>query len=255
MSSHCSNESQGIASMHRMDEIIRYYSKWWENPKDIRNIVFESLNELVRKRIPKGNGKRALDIGSGKGRIVSYLLEKSYKVTAVEINPDFVCKLKKNFPQVKVIQEDICNVSFNERFDLITMIEVAQNFNKEELVQLLRKVNMITRILFINISNKNSLHGLWIESHKFKNNFVHRLTPGQFDAILNSTGFNIYYRKGVGLVTPLSLFSGFRGRLIPIWLAKAVNRRFDKYATRFCHLYYVEARSLRKSLEETQAER
>jgi hypothetical protein len=29
--------------------IKKYYSEWWENPKDIRNVVFDSLNELVRE--------------------------------------------------------------------------------------------------------------------------------------------------------------------------------------------------------------
>ena len=77
-------------------------------------------------------------------------------------------------------------------------------------------------------------------------------TPKGIESILESAGFSIVYRKGIGLVTPISLFSGFKCKLIPIWLAEALH---DKYATRFCHLYYVEARSLRKSLEETQAER
>lgn len=46
-------------------EIKEYYSEWWENPKDIRNVVFDSLNKLVKQRIPQGDGKKALDIGSG----------------------------------------------------------------------------------------------------------------------------------------------------------------------------------------------
>jgi len=107
----------------------------------------------------------------------------------------------------------------------------------------------------INISNSNSLHGKWVEFRGFRNDFVFMYTPKGIESILESAGFSIVYRKGIGLVTPISLFSGFKCKLIPIWLAEALNDKFDKYATRFCHLYYVEARSLRKSLEETQAER
>ena len=69
----------------KKDKISKYYSEWWENPKDPRNIVFEGLNNLVKERIHPGNNRKALDIGSGKGRIMSYLLEKGYKVTAVEM--------------------------------------------------------------------------------------------------------------------------------------------------------------------------
>ena len=66
-------------------------------------------------------------------------------------------------------------------------------------------------------------------------------TPEEFDGYLEEAGFRIVYRRGIGLVTPISLFSGFRGKLIPIWFAKMVNKLLDCYATKKCHLYYVEA--------------
>ena len=75
------------------EEIRSYYSEWWENPRDIRNVVFESLNGYMKQRIPSGIGKRALDIGSGHGRIVSYLVERGYQVTAVEFNEEFAAEL------------------------------------------------------------------------------------------------------------------------------------------------------------------
>ena len=31
------------------EKIKEYYTEWWKNPKDIRNVVFDSLNELVRE--------------------------------------------------------------------------------------------------------------------------------------------------------------------------------------------------------------
>ena len=65
-------------------------------------------------------------------------------------------------------------------------------------------------------------------------------TPVEFDGYLEEAGFRIVYKRGVGLVTPISLFSGFRGKLIPAWFAKVVNK-LDRYATKRCHLYYVEA--------------
>ena len=122
------------------EEIKDYYKEWWENPKDIRNVVFDSLNELVRERIPPGDGKKALDIGSGHGRIVSYLVEKGYDVTAVDFNEDFCEELRRKFPSVRVLQEDVRNLYFdeNERFDVTTCIELVQNLNKDELLGLLR---------------------------------------------------------------------------------------------------------------------
>ena len=231
--------------MMNIDEIKDYYKEWWENPKDIRNVVFDSLNELVRRRIPPGEGKKALDIGSGHGRIVSYLVEKGYEVTAVEFNEDFCEELKRKFPNVRVLQEDVRNLNFNanERFEVVTCIELVQNLNKEDLLELMRKLVCVwgvSKTLLINISNKNSLHNWWIERRGFKKDFVFNYAPDEFDGYLEEAGFHIVYRRGVGLVTPISLFSGFRGKLIPVWFAKMANK-LDRYATKRCHLYYVEA--------------
>lgn len=98
----------------------------------------------------------------------------------------------------------------------------------------------MTKSLLINISNENSLHNWWIEKRGFKKDFVFNYTPDEFDEYLKVAGFRIVYRRGIGLITPISLFSGFRGKLIPIWFARMVNR-LDCYATKKCHLYYVEA--------------
>ena len=225
-----------------VDEIKEYYSEWWENPKDIRNVVFDSLNELIKERIPQGGGKKALDVGSGHGRIVSYLVGKGYDVTAVDFNEDFCEELKRKFPDVEVLQGDVRNLDFdeNERFDIVTCIELVQNLNKGDLLALLRKLNGITKLLLINISNRKSLHNWWIEKRGFKKDFVFNYTPGEFDGYLEEAGFRIVYRRGIGLVTPISLFSGFRGKLIPVWFAKCVDK-LDIYFNKSCHLYYLEA--------------
>ena len=225
-----------------VEEIKEYYSEWWENPNDIRNVVFDSLNELVKERIPLGNGKRALDIGSGHGRIVSYLMEKGYDITTVDFNENFCEELKRKFPNVRVMQEDVRNLDFdeNEKFDVTACIELVQNLDKDDLLGLLNKLGDVTKSLLINVSNRNSLHNWWIEKRGFKKDFVFNYTPDEFDGYLEEAGFRIVYRRGVGLVTPISLYSGFRGKIIPVWFARIANK-LDPYMTKKCHLYYVEA--------------
>ena len=98
----------------------------------------------------------------------------------------------------------------------------------------------MTKTLMINLSNKNSLHNWWIEKMGFKKDFVFNYTPEEFDGYLKEAGFRIVYRRGIGLVTPISLFSGFKGKLIPVWFARMINK-LDPYVTKRCHLYYVEA--------------
>lgn len=223
------------------DEMNRYYAHWWENPKDIRGIVFQALNDLVRARIPPSQpGARALDIGSGHGTIVSFLVEKGYDVTAVEINEEFVDELHRRFPSVHVIQADIKELNIEEQYDLVTVIELAQNLDHLTLRELLDKLSNKTGRLLINISNRNSLHGVWCQLRKFRAPFVFPYTPVQLNQYLKATGFTIVYSRGVGLLTPVSLLSDFRMKLIPVWFAKIANR-LDRYVERFCHLYYAEA--------------
>lgn len=221
-------------------EIKEYYAEWWENPRDIRNMVFDRLNRYVRKRLPSGQGRKALDIGSGHGRIVSYLVEKGYDVSAVEFNEGFVSELRGKYPAVNVIEKDVRDVSFAQKFDVVTCIELAQNLEKPDLLDLLVKLSGITRSLLINISNRNSFHGRWVELRGWKKNFVFDYTPQELDRLLKQAGFAITHRRGIGLVTPASLFKDFKGRFTPFWLTELVNK-LDPCATGICHLYYVEA--------------
>ncbi len=227
---------------NRDTALKKYYSEWWENPKDIRNVVFDALNEYVRNRIPDGYNKKALDIGSGHGRIVSYLVEKGYDVTAVEYNSDFVTEIKRKYPGVNVIEEDVRNLVVKERYDLVTCIELIQNLQENDIRNLLSMLSDITGHLFTNISNYNSLHGRWVNFRHFIADFVHCYTPSQLENWLKGNGFNITHRRGIGLLTPLSLFNNFQGQFIPGGIAELVNR-LDPYFTRVCHLYYIEAES------------
>jgi len=225
------------------EEVKKYYSEWWENSKDIRNVVFESLNEYVRQRIARGDGQKALDIGSGHGRITSYLVDKGYEVIAVEFNEEFIAELKSKFPHIKVIPEDVRNIDFNqfnERFDVTTCLELVQNLDRKELLTLLTKLAGVTKLLLTNMSNKNSLHARWLEFRKFRASFVFNYTPKEFEQIVEQAGFDITHKRGIGLITPISLFKNFKGKLIPIWLAKVINR-FNRLAPKICHLYYIEA--------------
>ena len=222
------------------DEIKKYYAEWWENPRDIRNVVFDRLNRYVRMRLPPGEGKRALDIGSGHGRIVSYLVEKGYEVSAVEFNEGFASELRVKFPTVNVIEKDVRDVKFDGKYDVTTCIELVQNLEKAELLDLLVKLARVTRVLLINISNKNSFHNRWVEFRGWKKSFVFNYTPREFDHLLQQAGFTITHRRGIGLLTPASLFKDFGGKFTPIWLTQLVNK-LDPCATKICHLYYVEA--------------
>ncbi len=229
-------------------DIKRYYEEWWENPRDPRDHIFKKLNRLMLNKLPPGDGRKALDIGSGKGTIVGFLLQKGYQAAAVELNENFVRDLKKRYPAVDVIEGDFNTVDFGQRYDLVTAVEFIQNLDRDGLQIFFQKVAALTDHLVLTVSNKKSLHGFWAVFRGFIKPFVHVYAPKEIEALIRESGFEITSRRGIGLLTPITLFSDFRWKIIPVWLTKLVNPWGDRLFPRRCHLYYLEAgKSFQKS--------
>ncbi len=226
--------------MKLSEEMTLYYRAMWENPIDIRNQIFRQLNEYVRKRIPRGLGKKALDLGSGKGTILTYLAEKGYDVTSLELDSKLALDLNHRFPQANVVRADVRNIELKGDFDLVTCIELTQNLTKPELAGILMKLSKIAKKLMINISNSRAFHGFWVRYRRFKAAFVVEYTPSELDEMLANARFEAIHKRGFGLLTPVSLFDNFRVKLFPTWIATTVNK-LDPLLMNQCHLYYVEA--------------
>lgn len=215
-----------------------YYEEVWENPRDCRNVVFEALNRYVESRVPSGWGKKALDVGAGKGTITRMLLKKGYDVTVLDTNKAFVDDLVTTL-HLQGIVGSISKVKLREDYDLITCIEVLQNLTREEAQKAMMNMMMHTDKLFVNISNRNSFHGRYVKARGWQLPFVHTYVPSELESML-SPWFKVTHRRGIGLVTPVSLFKEFKVVLIPKRAATFINR-LDNYALKHCHLYYVEA--------------
>ena len=222
-------------------DLKKYYEEWWENPKDPRNLIFNQLNTLIESRLVMGDGKKALDVGSGKGKIILFLLKKGYKITSVEINENFVNILKEKYPNIKYMQDDFNQISFSDKYDIVTAIEFIQNLDYKMLASFINKISKITNLLYINISNRKSLHGFWTSFRGFQKPFVYTYSPKQLIILLQKEGFEISYKYGVGFLTPITLLSNFRIKLLPIWIVKFINTFADKIFPQYCHLYYMEA--------------
>ena len=223
-------------------EMTEYYEEWWENPGDPRDFVFKRLNAVVMHRLPEGGGKTALDVGAGKGAIVSMLRRRGYVVTAVELNGTFAEGLQREFPEARVIEGNVNSLDLDTPVDVVTAIEFVQNLDEAGVRSFLAKAAQVTSHIIISISTRYSVHGLWTRYRGFQKSFVYTYTPKQIESMLKDVGFEVTYRRGIGLLTPITLLSGFRVRIVPIWLARMVNAVGDTILPRMCHLYYVEAR-------------
>ncbi len=220
-----------------------YYEVWWGNPADIRHCITDRLFTHLAARLPVGYGCMALDLGSGKGRIISALQGLGYGVTGIDSNEKFVADMSRRFPAVKIISGDVVAVTHGlprESFDAVTCIELAQNLSHDDFRSLLRELRPITKRIFISISNKHSLHGWWSNYRKMRAPFVFEYAVDDLEKYLTEAGFAITHTAGFGLVTPLSLLPGFKCVIIPQFLANSLSF-LDAFFPRTCHVFYAEA--------------
>ncbi|MEM3087061.1 MAG: class I SAM-dependent methyltransferase [Halobacteria archaeon] len=223
--------------------IKAYYSRWWENPADIRHVVFDRLYEVLGARLRALHlppGASAVDLGAGRGRVTAMLRERGYATTAVDFSEEFADRLRERFPGTPVECADLARWSPSRNYDLATCINVAQNMEHRDFGALLARLRPRVGRLLVSISNENSLHGLYVRLRGFQAPFVVGYTPGDLHRMLGEAGFEAVSEVGVGFITPLSLFRGFRGVFITPRMAEELKFLDGRFPRR-CQEHLVEA--------------
>lgn len=79
-----------------------------------------------------------LDLASGSGLIINKIFQQVKSITAVELFPEF-SKFIINNEKIKIVNKDISVYQTNKQYNLITMFEISQYFNKEEITNIYKK--------------------------------------------------------------------------------------------------------------------
>jgi SAM-dependent methyltransferase len=182
--------------------------------------------------------------------VVAMLRDRGYRVTAIDKDPCMVESLRDRFPEAVVRHGDLADLmnilspqEMEQGFDLVTMLDTAQYVPPDLLQSLLVNLRRVVRNrLILDVSNVNSIYVRWILFRQFKSPWgpVYPLSCGDIERMLEAAGFRVAYRKGIGLLLPLSLFSNYRATVVPSWLAILVSM-LDFLFPRWCHQYYIEA--------------
>ena len=220
--------------------VMRYYERWWENQQDIRSIIFDRLNQIVRNRISLRSPGTALDLGSGRGRVLSMLIEAGFETTAIEFNPHFAATLRTRFPRATVITADVRDWQPEEEYDLVTCIELSQVLTHIEFGRLLTAFRPYTRRVITNVSNRRSLHGIWVRLRRFQAPFVVTYTARDLVRVLENARYEVVFTAGVGFLTPLSLLREFKAPIVTQGVAKRFAK-LDECFPNLAHLLLVEA--------------
>ncbi len=120
-------------------------------------------DEDVIKRLPKNKNNKILDMGCGYGRYLKHIKSLGYEnIKGVEIGDEQNRFLKdKGF---EVIQSDIFEFlkSTDEKFDFVSMFDVMEHFNKNEIVELIPLLKNVLNddgILVIRVPNGEAMLG------------------------------------------------------------------------------------------------
>jgi len=76
--------------------------------------------DFLKPYIESAQGLKVLDAGAGTGRLSVRLYDAGARVTALDISPEMLIKLKHKNPDIELVEGDMENMPFeNESFDLV----------------------------------------------------------------------------------------------------------------------------------------
>jgi 16S rRNA (adenine1518-N6/adenine1519-N6)-dimethyltransferase len=84
---------------------LKKYGQNFLNNEYISNVIVDSISF---------NNQKVLEIGPGDGALTSLLIKKDCDLTCVEIDKFYFDKLQKNYPDLKIINQNALKINFNE---------------------------------------------------------------------------------------------------------------------------------------------
>ncbi|WP_411169184.1 class I SAM-dependent methyltransferase [Clostridium sp. MB05] len=130
----------------------------WDNMCKHDDIKLREIIELSSIR----NNAKILDVGTGTGILVSYLLEKSpLKITAIDISENMIMVAKEKYKDdgVEFIVKDV--MDFNDKgFDYIFIYSAYPHFNDKEALfkHLLNRLNNGGKIIIAHSESKEKIN-------------------------------------------------------------------------------------------------
>lgn len=191
------------------EEIASYYSQEYYGEKNIRfNPVVEFFIKLfrggrARKILKHKKGGSLLDIGCGRGHMLSILRNKGWDVLGVELS-ESSSSFAREVLKLDVVDKSVEDIDFgSKQFDCITMWHVFEHLsNPSATLQKMKSILKDDGLVVISVPNFASLQSRISKEKWFHLDLPRHLfhfTPESMDKILNRNGFEVFKRNYVSM--------------------------------------------------------
>lgn len=153
--------------------LVKYEKNYWEeiidpdgnkrNIKKERDFKLKNWYGEISNFVNSSKPGNILDIGCGLGHLLSSINGKWNKY-ALEISQDAVGYIKQNYPDIKVLNQDLKQLTknYSKTFDIIVLYHVIEHVkNPHELIYDVKKLLKDTGTIIIGTPNVSSLVKYW----------------------------------------------------------------------------------------------
>ncbi|KPJ70723.1 hypothetical protein AMJ51_01165 [Microgenomates bacterium DG_75] len=136
-------------------------------------------------------GMKILDIGCGRGEVVSYYHQKGAKVIGLDFSQAAIKIAKKTYPEVSFIHQNVFQYQPETKFSLIMMLDFIEHIPKRKFKGLLRKCHHWLEkkgqiLIHTNEKKQEEAPGV-----PFHSTHINLMTAQEVKNILNEHGFKI----------------------------------------------------------------
>ncbi len=179
------------------------WDKNWKNTDFYVIAKDDPIRIVIDKFIPRGEGKRCVEIGCFPGRILAVFGELGYELYGIDfadgvdtILPEWLKKQGYNIGDFK--KGDFLEMKLDERFDIVCSFGFIEHFNnwQEVLMRQAQMVNSGGRLIVTAPNFSGLLQGAFlrlIDDENYQKHFIPSINPEQWSKALIADGFAIEY--------------------------------------------------------------
>lgn len=209
--------------MHQTDKWSQFFDNEFFNLFD-RSIILKELIIQIR-RIAKPPAS-VLESGCGSGLTSVLLANMGYKVTAIDMNPDLIQRLKRYeiaFPNLSFRKMDMFRTNFTDKhFDIVFSQGTLEHYSNEDIVRALTEQKRIARIVVIDVPNTRGKIGDYGDERS--------INRGQWRQLIESVRLKVVAESARGMARWSEHSQNLLGWLEDSWL----SRRFGENSIFIC---------------------